>query len=49
MKTEQACDVLYPVAAASYDDDLEDKLCLYIIYLTKNGTTTTIKWDIENG
>jgi hypothetical protein len=29
MKTEQACDGFYPVAAAaapSYDDDLEDKL-----------------------
>jgi hypothetical protein len=26
MKTEQACDCFYPVAAASYDGDLEDKL-----------------------
>jgi hypothetical protein len=26
MKMEQACDGFYPVAAASYYDDLEDKL-----------------------
>lgn len=26
MKTEQTCDDFYPVAAASYDDDLEKKL-----------------------